>query len=105
MRVKKSLNAAGLAIVGTPALLAGALLAQQGPPVFDDTVNKRLAEQIQRGGASCPEIRETKFIGADDRGNIMRLKCGVIGGPAIEEPTFRLYVTFRGEAQISIWRD
>jgi hypothetical protein len=97
--VHRVLMLAAAALVGSalPALAQPKQLNVQ--PSFE----KELARLIKASGFECPEIRAIYHVGADERGNIMRVVCGVVGGPVIDSPTFRIHSTFGGNAKISRW--
>jgi hypothetical protein len=91
--------------IGVTALCcaATAALAQPKQLTVQAGIAKDLAQLIKSSGFDCPEIRAVYHVGSDDRGNIMRIVCGVVGGPAIETPTFRMHSTFSGNAKITRW--
>jgi hypothetical protein len=82
---------------------ATAALAQPKQLTVNPGIGKDLARLITSSGFECPEVRAVYHVGADDRGNIMRVVCGVVGGPAIETPTFRMHSTFSGNSKITRW--
>lgn len=83
--------------VATPAL------AQPKPLTVAPSIAKDLARLIRSSGHDCPEVRTVYRVGADERGSIMRIVCGVVGGPEIENPSFRMHATPAGAAKITLW--
>jgi hypothetical protein len=93
--------AAALLCVAAPALSQA-----PAPPkqlTVHPTIARGVAEMIRSSGGDCPEVRAVYHVGSDDRGNIMRIVCGKVGGPAIESPMFRMHSTYSGNAMISRW--
>jgi hypothetical protein len=93
--------AAALLCVAAPALAQAP--AQPKQLTVQPSIARELAQMIRSSGGDCPEVRTVYHVGSDDRGNIMRIVCGQVGGPAIESPTFRMHSTFAGNAKISRW--
>jgi hypothetical protein len=67
------------------------------------SIARDLARMIQSSGFECPEIRAVYQVGTDSKGNIMRIVCGIVGGPAIETPSFRMHATPAGAGKITLW--
>lgn len=86
-----------------PALAQPQPQPQPQPLTVAPSIAKDLARLIRASGHDCPEVRTIYRIGADERGSIMRIVCGVVGGPAIEEPSFRMHATPAGAAKITRW--
>jgi hypothetical protein len=82
---------------------AGPVLAQPKQLTVQASIARDLARMIQASGFDCPEVRAVYQMGADSRGNIMRIVCGVVGGPAIETPSFRMHATPAGAGKITRW--
>jgi hypothetical protein len=93
-----------LSIVATALLGAGGpALAQPKQLTVQASVARDLARMIQASGFECPEVRAVYQIGADNKGNIMRIVCGVVGGPAIDSPSFRMHANPAGAGKITRW--
>jgi hypothetical protein len=61
------------------------------------------ARLLKSKGFDCPEVRAVYKIGSDSRGRIMRLYCGIVGGPRIEDPSFRIHTTDSGLITLWVW--
>ncbi len=91
------------ALLGFAAPAIAQPVSQPKPLIVQASIAKDLIRMIKAGGFDCPEVRAVYHMGSDDRGNIMRIVCGQVDGPAIESPTFRMHSTPSGNAKISIW--
>src|SRR5437016_2683617 len=58
-------------------LLLFALVAVQSAAVaqeqtfLDDRARRKVADEIEKTGARCPEVRDVKYVGSDDAGNVL----------------------------------
>ena len=100
-KTMKKLMRAAVLFVAVPTL---AQEARQPTPVsLPRPIARDIARMITATGVECPELRTVYHVGADDRGNILRVVCAHINGAPIETPTFRVHIGHYGNAMVSLW--